>query len=46
MTGSAEEYRLWRVGTWEAGSRIERDRAGDMYGAQAFSPGAGGFFVT
>jgi WD40 repeat protein len=38
VTGSADEYRLWQAGSWEPGLAIKRDRAGDMYGAMAFSP--------
>lgn len=37
VTGSAEEYRFWKVGTWQAGLAISRDRAGDMPGDMAFT---------
>ena len=35
---SAEEYRFWKVGAWQAGLAIPRDRAGDMPGDMAFAP--------
>ena len=38
VTGSAEEYRFWKVGAWQAGPAIPRDRAGDMPGDMAFTP--------
>jgi len=38
VTGSAEEYRFWKVGAWQAGLTIPRDRAGDMPGDMAFAP--------
>ncbi|HEY5915581.1 MAG TPA: serine/threonine-protein kinase [Verrucomicrobiae bacterium] len=38
VTGSAEEYRFWKVGAWQAGLAISRDRAGDMPGDMAFTP--------
>lgn len=37
VTGSAEEYRFWKVGSWQAGLAIRRDRAGDMPGDMVFS---------
>jgi WD40 repeat protein len=38
VTGSEQEYRLWKVGSWQPGLRIARDRTGDMSGRMAFSP--------
>ncbi len=38
VTGSAQEYRFWRVPSWQPGPAIPRNHAGDMYGAMAFSP--------
>jgi eukaryotic-like serine/threonine-protein kinase len=38
VTGSAKEYRFWRVNSWEPGLGISRDRADDMWGDLAFSP--------
>ncbi len=38
VTGSAEEYRFWKVAAWQAGLAIPRDRAGDMPGDMAFTP--------
>jgi eukaryotic-like serine/threonine-protein kinase len=38
VTGAADEYCLWKVGSWEPGLRIPRDRAGDLAGGMAFSP--------
>jgi WD40 repeat protein len=38
VTGSAEEYCLWKTDDWEPVLRIPRDRAGDMFGSMAFAP--------
>jgi WD40 repeat protein len=38
VTGAEDEYRLWKVGSWEPGLKFPRDRAGDMFGRMAFSP--------
>ncbi len=37
LTGSEQEYRFWKVASWQPGLAIPRDRAGDMYGSMAFS---------
>jgi WD40 repeat protein len=38
LTGSADDYCLWEVGSWSSVFRLARDRAGDMYGSMAVSP--------
>jgi WD40 repeat protein len=37
VTGSADEYRFWEVGSWRPGLALPRDRAGDMWGSIVFS---------
>jgi len=38
VTGAREEYRFWKVGSWEIAHAVPRERAGDMYGSMVFSP--------
>jgi WD40 repeat protein len=39
VTGRIEDYQFWRVGTWQPGLRIPRERAADAVGGRlAFSP--------
>jgi WD40 repeat protein/tRNA A-37 threonylcarbamoyl transferase component Bud32 len=41
VTGAPEEYRFWKVGSWEKAQAISRQDAGDMYGSMVFSPDGG-----
>ena len=38
VTGAPEEYRFWKVGSWEIAHAVAREHAGDMYGSMVFSP--------
>jgi WD40 repeat protein len=38
VTGAREEYRFWKVGSWEIAHAVPREHAGDMYGCMVFSP--------
>jgi WD40 repeat protein len=38
VTGAPEEYRFWKVGSWEIAHAVPRQHAGDMYGSMVFSP--------
>jgi eukaryotic-like serine/threonine-protein kinase len=38
VTGAPQEYRFWKVGSWEIAHAIPRENAGDMYGSMVFSP--------
>jgi eukaryotic-like serine/threonine-protein kinase len=38
VTGAPEEYRFWKVGSWEPAHAVPRQDAGDMYGCMVFSP--------
>jgi WD40 repeat protein len=38
VTGAPEEYRFWKVGSWEIAHAVPREHAGDMYGSMVFSP--------
>jgi WD40 repeat protein/tRNA A-37 threonylcarbamoyl transferase component Bud32 len=38
VTANTEEYRLWKVGSWEPGLAIPRERAVDTQGEFAFAP--------
>ncbi len=38
VTGAPEEYRFWKVGSWEMAHAVPREHAGDMYGSMVFSP--------
>jgi WD40 repeat protein/tRNA A-37 threonylcarbamoyl transferase component Bud32 len=38
VTGSPQEYRFWKVGSWEKAHAVPREHAGDMYGSMVFSP--------
>jgi serine/threonine protein kinase/WD40 repeat protein len=38
LTGNAEEYRFWRVASWDTGLAVPREGAGDMFGSMGFSP--------
>lgn len=37
VSGSGDEYHFWRIGTWESGPVVTRERAGDLPGTMAFS---------
>jgi len=41
VTGAPEEYRFWKVGSWEPAQAVPREHAGDMYGTMVFSPDGG-----
>jgi WD40 repeat protein len=38
VTGAPQEYRFWKVGSWESAHVVPRENAGDMYGSMVFSP--------
>jgi hypothetical protein len=38
VTGAPQEYRFWKVGSWEIAHAVPREHAGDMYGSMVFSP--------
>jgi serine/threonine protein kinase len=38
VTGNTEAYRFWKVGSWEPGIVVARDRAVDTGGEIAFAP--------
>jgi serine/threonine protein kinase/WD40 repeat protein len=38
VTGAPQEYRFWKVGSWESAHAVPREHAGDMYGSMVFSP--------